>query len=141
MCATAEVWTAPTRRVDVDALRAFAREHDIFVGDAHETRDGGLHTSLQPLIDGRECCWCPLDDAPLAPADPERVAHYRAGLAAVLRWIAERADEVRFQPDCFDYLQRGEETIAPEDVPLPVMNDGRVLTITVGEVLEESAAE
>ena len=134
MCATAEVWTGPKHRVDVDALRAFASEHDILVGDAHETGDGGLHKSLQPLIDGRECCWCPLKHVPAAPADPEQVAHYRAGLAAVLRWIAERADDVRFEPDRFEYLQSGAETVAPEDVPLPVMGDGRVLRITVGEV-------
>ena len=131
MCATAEVRTAPKHRVDVDALRAFASEHDILVGDAHETHDGALHTDLQPIIDGRECCWCPLHSVPACPADPEQVAHYRAGLAAVLRWLAERADDVRFEPDCFDYLQSGAETVAPEDVPLPTTGDGRVLRIAV----------
>lgn len=129
MCATAEFWTGPDKRIDIDALRAFARAHDIHVGDAHETTEGGLHSDLQPLVDGRECCWCWLKAVPADVPDPADVERHLGGLRAVLRWIAERADYVRFEPDSFDYLCKGEERVSPEEVPLPIMGDGRVFCI------------
>ncbi|HET6496133.1 MAG TPA: hypothetical protein VFH61_12305 [Thermoleophilia bacterium] len=126
MCATAECVATGLSDEDAALLRGVAREWHIEIGVEGEARTPESRWySLQPLhADGKGMCWCSAGETPEG-------AVWLAGLRRTLRWMAERADEVMFEPDCFGYLHEGEATVAPEDVPMPRMGDGRRFTVRI----------